>query len=170
MSVLFHQQLTNNTHPPVRAFTLMLSIALTLILLYNSKNCELLVYSIIAVIIALNIVLHGHKKYITLETERLIITYSFMGLSHHKKYWLNQIESMYYQKMVKSDVYTSNVHAEVLGVDVTPEHTKKYYYHPEVIRFYYVNRRVVIGKWKKQFDGEKLVQLIREQVRRFKTE
>ncbi len=81
-----------------------------------------------------------------------------------KTYDLMRIEKLKYEKKVKSDFYSSHGSVKVMGLNVTPESMKTYYYHNEIISFKFKNKLVELGKWKKEFGGEKLFKILSEKI------
>lgn len=105
-------------------------------------------------------VLSTKEMWIRLDEEQLVVERKILKSTKKKVYNISKIKSLTYQLKVKSETYTTTEHTRVLGVDMTPESKKKYYYHPEILTFYYENRKVTIGKYKEAFGVEEICQRI----------
>lgn len=120
--------------------------------------------AIAAFLIIASSVIVKQRQFIVLTSSDLRVVTTFFSIRFEKTYLLEHIKNLSYKKHVKSDSYTSSGHAKILGVDVTPESMKEYYYHHEILQFDYEGRKIELGKWKKSFDGDQLFQLILQEI------
>lgn len=110
----------------------------------------------------IGIILSRHKVIIRVEGNNLLLIKSLFSNPKINYYDLNKIDNLSYKRDVKSILYFSNGQVRVMGVDVTPDSMRRYYYHKEILSFDFDGKRIHIGKWKKDFNGEKLYKIIKE--------
>ena len=123
-------------------------------------------YRIILFIVSIIILIFGfylssERINLTVEGNNLLIENNIFFIKN-KCYSIEKIQNLKYSKNVKSSIYTQSGHVKVLGVDATPESWKEYYYHKEIVSFNYEGKEIEIGKWKKEFEGKRLVEIIKE--------
>jgi hypothetical protein len=102
---------------------------------------------------------------ILIEDNDFKIDYSLFTKHFIRVYDIKMITNLNYKKNVKSNFYTSLGQIKVMGTDVIPENWKKYYYHKEIISFNYNGIKVEIGKWKREFNGERLYKIIKNKIK-----
>jgi len=129
----------------------------------QTKNDDLKLPGYIAsgVLVLVGFVLSKNYMRIRVAADELIIEKYQFGKLIMKIYDLKKIEKLKYKRRVKSNVYTTSGRIKVMGMDLTPESWKKYYYHKEIISFTYEGRFVEFGKWKQSFDGKNLYDLLK---------
>ena len=128
------------------------------------QDIRLILAIIAGVLIVFGLLLSQDRLIIKVEGNTLIIERTFLSRLKVKYYDIKKIEDLNYQQNVKSIVDTSNVKVRILGMVVTPENGKEYYYHKEILSFIYEGKRIKIGKWKKEFNGKALVNIIKERM------
>ncbi len=134
------------------------AITLTQIIDFEVKTFALLISGFLI----LTGLLNNNKITVRVRGNQLMIEKYVFGKTLVKTYNLNEITNLKYNKHVKSNHYTSTSSIKIMGIDVTAESSKNYYYHNEVISFKYKNKVVEIGKWKKRFNGKKLYQALKK--------
>lgn len=107
--------------------------------------------------ILISIILSTDKTTIILDGYKLRIERTILIIPVVKQYNVDRIENLNFSKNVRSKIYTSRGHVKVMGLDVTPESMKKYYYHPEIIEFNYEGKKITIGRFKKEFNAKLLI-------------
>lgn len=112
------------------------------------------------IFILISIILSTESTKIILDGYKLRIERRILKIPRIKQYNIDRIENLIFKKNVKSRIYISRGHIKIMGVDVTPESMKKYYYHPEIIEFKYEGKKITIGKFKKKFNARLLVEKI----------
>jgi hypothetical protein len=123
-------------------------------------------YSKVLFIVSVIILIFGfylslERIIVKIEGNNLLIENTIFFVKN-KCYSIEKIKNLKYSRNVKSSSYTQSGHIKVLGVDVTPESLKEYYYHKEIVSFSYEGKEIEIGKWKKEFGGKKLVEIIKD--------
>ncbi len=117
--------------------------------------------AILAGIFFLISMMHSTEKTtIILDGYKLRIERTILKIPRVKQYNIDRIENLNFKKDVKSKFYIQRGHVEVLGLNVTPESMKRYYYHPEIIEFIYEGKKITIGRFKKKFNAKLLVGMI----------
>lgn len=116
------------------------------------------------ILIFIGLVLATERISLRFDGLKLIIDRKYLGISNLKHYELKKMRELRFDKNVKSNQYRKRGEVKVMGMDMTPENMKKYYYHPEIVSFKYENKRIQIGKWKKPFEGKKLFSLLKERI------
>lgn len=124
------------------------------------ETLQIIGYIASGVMVLAGFVLSKNIIRIRVSDDELIIEKYLFGKLTTKFYKLQHIEDLKYQQHVKSSVYFSNGSVKVMGMDLTPESMKKYYYHKEIISFMYEGRSIELGKWKKAYDGQQLYSLL----------
>lgn len=104
------------------------------------------------------------QSFLSFNGSDVILMKSNLGMCKYKYYDIKKIENLELNTHVKSNVSMASAHIRVLGMDVTPESMMDYYYHKEVLSFYYEGKKIEIGKWKKAFDGKKLADVIKNKM------
>lgn len=142
--------------------TLILGSIGLLFTLLIDETIELkpIVYITSLLLVSFGIVYSQLKSFIELDNNKLVVSSELFGIMKIAEYEICKMEDLSFQKNVKSTVYTSSSEVKVMGIDVTPESEKNYYHHKELITFFYEGRKVEIGKWKKQFGAQTIVEMI----------
>jgi len=125
------------------------------------EEVRVLLLVVAGIVMIIGLLFLSEITIIKISGKELIIERNILGKARIKRYLIDKIENLNYRRNVKSNFYTSHGSVRIFGVDRTPESWKKYYYHKEVIRFYYEGNRVQFGKWKNAFGGASLVEELR---------
>ena len=167
MSVTFEAELKNDKFyysKPVITIIIGIVIGIITYQTLNQQDLSYVLYLISIIIFSVGILLLFEKRSIKYDGHNLIIENSVLGFSKFKYFDVKRIQNLTYRKNVKSNVYRSKGEIRVMGFDTTPESWKEYYYHKEVISFNYQGKKIEIGKWKKPFNGEQLVNQLNNKI------
>lgn len=123
---------------------------------------QLSIYTISVVALLYGLILIQKKIFIGIEGKNFFIKTNLLGRIGIRYYRIDSIDNLKFLKNVNSGISVSRGHIKVMGIDATPESWKEYYYHKELICFEHLGKQVDIGKWKKPYGGEELVQKIKE--------
>ncbi|UTW66973.1 hypothetical protein KFE94_02330 [bacterium SCSIO 12643] len=163
MTELFHTELKNDRISVNPKLKLLLAIAGIIVLInLNDLLISLVGSSICVVLIIISIFQLGKRHVIILTAESLYYETWIFGQRFIDTYHISEIKDLMYRKFVKSDLETTAARQKVFGVDVTPDSSRTFYIHPEIVQFSYQGKTISIGKYKEEFGGQKLFDLITE--------
>ncbi|MFC4740343.1 hypothetical protein ACFO3U_10095 [Flavobacterium ponti] len=126
------------------------------------ENGFIILITLGSILVLVGLFLSNEKKNIIVDKYYLILNKSIFGIQFNKKYELKKISNIHLEKNVKSNIYTSSKKYSFGDYEYIPESSKKYYYHKNILSFHYNNEVIEIGKWKKNFDANLVLNTINE--------
>ena len=108
-------------------------------------------------------------KRIRIDSQKLYIETRLFNIRTKKEtYELSQIEQPISKKKKKAESYTTLVDFRIFGVIHHPEKFKNYDLNPVTVHFDYEGKHIKIGEGLKEFNGKKIVQLIKKHRKKTK--
>lgn len=127
---------------------------------------QIILISIASILVLVGLFLSNERNYIFIDKYNLVEHKNIFGIHFNKKYEIKEISNLILESNVKSNIYTSQSTFKFGGFEYTPESSKKYYYHKNILSFYHNGKVIEIGKWKKPFNANLILSTINELQRK----